>query len=126
MLFIFLMIRRPPRSTLFPYTTLFRSLLLQGHVDVVPTTGQRWSRDPFGGELVDGYVHGRGALDMKAGVAMMVSAVLRAAREGVRPAGDVLVAVLSDEAAVGDFGALHLAKGRRDLPSGDRKSTRMN
>jgi len=95
-------------------------LLLQGHVDVVPTTGQRWARDPFGGELADGLVHGRGALDMKGAVAMMVSAVLRAAREGVEPAGDVLLAVLSDEEAGGDFGALHLVKERPDLLDGVR------
>ena len=95
-------------------------LLLQGHVDVVPTTGQRWSRDPFGGELADGFVHGRGALDMKGAVAMMVSAVLRAAREGVRPAGDVILAVLSDEEAGGDAGALHLVTERPDLLEGVR------
>src|SRR5438105_13253309 len=49
-------------------------LLLQGHVDVVTTAGQTWARPPFGGELVDGWVWGRGALDMMGGVAMMVSA----------------------------------------------------
>ncbi len=42
-------------------------LLLYGHVDVVTTAGQPWTRPPFGGELVDGYVWGRGALDMKGG-----------------------------------------------------------
>ena len=47
-------------------------LLLQGHVDVVPTEGQEWARDPFGGELVDGWIWGRGALDMKAGVAVQL------------------------------------------------------
>ena len=48
-------------------------LLMQGHVDVVTTIGQQWEHDPFAGELIDGYVWGRGALDMKGGVAMMVS-----------------------------------------------------
>ncbi|MFL5918694.1 MAG: M20 family metallopeptidase, partial [Gaiellaceae bacterium] len=66
-------------------------LLLQGHVDVVTTSGQDWSRPPFGGELVDGYVWGRGALDMKGGVAMLVSAFLRAKSEGLQPPGDVVV-----------------------------------
>lgn len=95
-------------------------LLLQGHVDVVPTTGQDWSRDPFGGELADGFIHGRGALDMKGAVAMMVSAVLRAAREGLQPAGDVILVVLCDEEAGGDDGALHLVTERPDLLEGVR------
>ena len=46
-------------------------LLLQGHVDVVTTTGQNWTRPPFDAPLEDGYVWGRGALDMKGGVAML-------------------------------------------------------
>ena len=66
-------------------------LLLQGHVDVVTTSGQDWTRPPFGGELVDGFVWGRGALDMKGGVAMMVSAFLRAAREQTALPGEVVL-----------------------------------
>jgi acetylornithine deacetylase/succinyl-diaminopimelate desuccinylase-like protein len=50
--------------------------LMQGHVDVVPAKGD-WSRPPFGGDIADGYVWGRGALDMKGGVAMMLAAFLR-------------------------------------------------
>ncbi len=72
-------------------------LLLQGHVDVVTTTGQQWAYPPFAGELVDGYVWGRGALDMKGGVAMLVSAFLRAARERTSLPGDVILLVLVDE-----------------------------
>jgi len=85
-------------------------LLLYGHVDVVTTAGQPWTRPPFGGELVDGYVWGRGALDMKGGVAMLVSAFLRAQTEGLRPRGDVILAILSDEEAGGDFGARFLVE----------------
>jgi acetylornithine deacetylase/succinyl-diaminopimelate desuccinylase-like protein len=95
-------------------------LLLQGHVDVVPTTGQRWTRDPFGAEEADGFIWGRGALDMKGAVAMMVSAVLRARREGVAPAGDVILVVLSDEEAGGDHGAAWIARERPDLLAGVR------
>jgi acetylornithine deacetylase/succinyl-diaminopimelate desuccinylase-like protein len=95
-------------------------LLLQGHVDVVPTTGQRWSRDPFAAELVDGWIWGRGALDMKAGVAMFVDAVVRAAREGLEPAGDVVLAILSDEEDGGTYGASHLVSERPDLLEGVR------
>jgi len=85
-------------------------LLLQGHVDVVTTAGQRWSRAPFGGELVDGYVWGRGALDMKGGVAMLVSAFLRAARDGTDLPGDVVLLVLADEEAGAEFGAKFLVE----------------
>ena len=85
-------------------------LLLYGHVDVVTSAGQPWTRPPFGGELVDGYVWGRGALDMKGGVAMLVSAFLRAQTEGLRPRGDVILAILSDEEAGGDFGARFLVE----------------
>ena len=95
-------------------------LLLQGHVDVVPTTGQAWERDPFSGDLADGFIHGRGALDMKGAVAMMVSALLRVAEEGVQPRGDLVLAVLSDEEAGGDAGARHLVDERPDLLEGVR------
>ena len=85
-------------------------LLMQGHVDVVPVEGQEWEEPPFSGVQKDGFVWGRGALDMKGGVAMMVSAMLRAAAEGVEPAGDVLLLVLSDEETGGDVGAKYLVE----------------
>jgi acetylornithine deacetylase/succinyl-diaminopimelate desuccinylase-like protein len=93
-------------------------LLLQGHVDVVTTSGQDWTRPPFGGELVDGYVWGRGALDMKGGVAMMVSAFLRAAREQTELPGDVILCVLADEENGGDFGARFLVEDHAHLFEG--------
>ena len=95
-------------------------LLLQGHVDVVTTAGQRWTRPPFAGELVDGYVWGRGALDMKGGVSMLVHAFLRAAREQVELPGDVLLVVLADEENGGDFGARFLAEEQAGLFDGVR------
>ena len=85
-------------------------LLLQGHVDVVPTDGQEWDEPPFSGVRRDGFVWGRGALDMKGGVAMMVAAMLRAAEAAVEPAGDVLLLVLSDEETGGDVGAKYLVE----------------
>ncbi len=93
-------------------------LLLQGHVDVVTTVAQDWTRAPFGGELVDGWVWGRGALDMKGGVAMMVSAFLRAATDSVELPGDVVLAVLADEEAGGDFGAKFLVEQHAHLFEG--------
>jgi acetylornithine deacetylase/succinyl-diaminopimelate desuccinylase-like protein len=95
-------------------------LLLQGHVDVVTTAGQRWARPPFGGEVVDGYVWGRGAVDMKGPVAMLVSAFLRAEREGIGLPGDVILAVLADEEAGGDVGARFLAQEHPDVFEGVR------
>jgi acetylornithine deacetylase/succinyl-diaminopimelate desuccinylase-like protein len=97
-------------------------LLLQGHVDVVTTTGQNWTRPPFDGELVDGYVWGRGALDMKGGVAMMVSAFLRAAREQTELPGEVILCVLADEENGGDYGAKFLVEDHAHLFEGVRWS----
>jgi acetylornithine deacetylase/succinyl-diaminopimelate desuccinylase-like protein len=85
-------------------------LLLYGHVDVVTTAGQAWSHPPFAGELVDGVVWGRGALDMKGGVAMLVDAFLRAARGELQPRGDLILCVLSDEEAGGELGARFLVE----------------
>ena len=93
-------------------------LLLYGHVDVVTTSGQEWTHPPFAGELVDGWLWGRGALDMKGGVAMMIAAFLRAARGEIQPRGDVILAVLSDEENGGDFGARFLAQEHAELFEG--------
>jgi acetylornithine deacetylase/succinyl-diaminopimelate desuccinylase-like protein len=95
-------------------------LLLYGHADVVTTAGQQWTHPPFEGRIVDGFVWGRGALDMKGGLAMMLAAVLRAKAEGVRPAGDIILAVLSDEETGGDFGARYLVENHAHLFEGTR------
>jgi len=95
-------------------------LLLQGHVDVVTTAGQDWRHPPFAGAIEDGYIWGRGAHDMKAGVAMLVDAFLRAKREGVQLPGDVLLVVLADEEAGGDLGARFLVEERTELFAGMR------
>src|ERR1700686_123976 len=88
--------------------------LLQGHVDVVTTVNQEWAHKPFGGEIVDGYRWGRGALDMKGGVAMMVNAVLQANAKGGAP-GDLILAVLADEEAGGNQGAKFMVEKHPDL-----------
>jgi acetylornithine deacetylase/succinyl-diaminopimelate desuccinylase-like protein len=95
-------------------------LLLQGHVDVVTTAGQRWTHPPFGGDLVKGWVWGRGALDMKGGVAMMASALLRCLARGEPPAGDVVLCCLADEEAGGVHGAQFLVERHADLFAGIR------
>ena len=90
-------------------------LVLLSHLDVVPVEADRWSRDPFGGELVDGQIWGRGAIDMKDMVAMEISVMLALRRAGVRLRRDVIFAALADEEAGGLFGALHLVDQRADL-----------
>jgi len=95
-------------------------LLLYGHVDVVTTSGQQWTHPPFEGALVDGYIWGRGALDMKGGVAMLISAFLRANAENISLPGDVILAIVSDEEAGGDYGAKYLVQEHADLFKGVR------
>ena len=95
-------------------------LLLQGHVDVVTTALQDWKHPPFAAVLEDGYVWGRGALDMKAGVAMLVHAFLRAKRENVQLPGDLVLLVLSDEEAGGNVGARYVVQEHPELFDGMR------
>ncbi len=95
-------------------------LMLQGHVDVVTTTGQDWARPPFSGELVDGEIWGRGALDMKGPVAMLVSTFLRAARGELKPPGDLILVILADEENGGDHGARFLVDEHPHLFEGVR------
>jgi acetylornithine deacetylase/succinyl-diaminopimelate desuccinylase-like protein len=95
-------------------------LLLQGHVDVVTTAGQDWTHPPFEARLEDGHVWGRGALDMKAGVAMLVNAFVRAKRENVQLPGDLVLVVLSDEEAGGNLGARYVVEEQPQLFEGMR------
>ena len=95
-------------------------LLLYGHVDVVTTADQTWQHPPFEGRLVDGYVWGRGALDMKSGIVMMLSAFLKAKTEGVHLPGDVILALVSDEEGGGDAGAKYLVENQAELFQGVR------
>jgi len=95
-------------------------LLLYGHVDVVPTDGQSWTVPPFSGEVRDGCVWGRGALDMKGGVAMMLSAFLEAkSRENELPR-DLVLAIVSDEEAGGKFGSKFLVERHPEQFAGIR------
>jgi acetylornithine deacetylase/succinyl-diaminopimelate desuccinylase-like protein len=90
-------------------------LLLQGHTDVVPTDPSEWSRPPFSGDLADGCIWGRGALDMKGTVVMQLMALLLAQRTGLRPRGDIIFAALADEEAGGFLGAGWLVDNEPDL-----------
>ncbi|MFE7855059.1 M20/M25/M40 family metallo-hydrolase [Streptomyces sp. NPDC057403] len=73
------------------------ALLLHGHLDVVPARAEDWSVPPFSGEIRDGVVWGRGAVDMKNMDAMILAVVRQWAREGVRPRREVVVAFTADE-----------------------------
>ncbi len=81
------------------------TLCLMGHTDVVPVSPDGWSRDPFGGELVDGEVWGRGALDMLNLTASMAVAFRHLARSGWRPRGTLVYFGVADEEAGGTYGA---------------------
>jgi acetylornithine deacetylase/succinyl-diaminopimelate desuccinylase-like protein len=80
------------------------SLLLLGHTDVVLADPAEWSVPPFSGELKDGMVWGRGALDMKSEVAANAVAIASLAREGFKPSGDLIFAATADEEAGTGFG----------------------
>jgi acetylornithine deacetylase/succinyl-diaminopimelate desuccinylase-like protein len=95
-------------------------LLLQGHVDVVSTAGQEWQHPPFSGELIDGYVWGRGAIDMKSAVAMYLAAFLRAHLENLPLPGDVILCLLADEEDGGDYGAKYLVEEHSAIFEGVR------
>ncbi|HEX2194036.1 MAG TPA: M20/M25/M40 family metallo-hydrolase, partial [Candidatus Limnocylindria bacterium] len=90
-------------------------LVLLSHLDVVPVEASSWSRDPFGGDLVDGVVWGRGAVDMKDMTAMELSVMLALRRAGTPLRRDVIFAAVADEEAGGVYGALHWVTERPDL-----------
>ncbi len=81
------------------------TLALLGHTDVVPANPEDWRHDPFGGEIIDGEVWGRGAVDMLNLTASMAVAVRGVARQGYRPDGDVLFIGVADEEGLGTHGA---------------------
>jgi len=93
-------------------------LLMYGHADVVTTENQIWRHPPFEGKITDGFVWGRGALDMKGMLAMMTAALIRAKAENLKPAGDIVLAVLSDEESGGNFGARFLVENYPEQFSG--------
>jgi acetylornithine deacetylase/succinyl-diaminopimelate desuccinylase-like protein len=96
------------------------TLTLLGHVDTVRADREEWSRDPWGGELIDGWVWGRGALDMKGQVAAELAACLELGRSGWRPpAGELLLVLTVDEEAGGGLGAQWLCEQHPDKVRSD-------
>ncbi|MEJ3748769.1 M20/M25/M40 family metallo-hydrolase [Actinomycetes bacterium KLBMP 9797] len=94
------------------------ALLVHGHLDVVPAVADEWSVDPFAGELRDGYLWGRGAIDMKDFDAMVLAVVREWQRTGVRPPRDIVLAFTADEEAGGEYGARFLVDEHRDVFDG--------
>ena len=86
------------------------ALLIHGHLDVVPASASDWQRDPFGGEIADGCVWGRGAVDMKDMDAIMLAVVRQRLRAGRKPRRDVVLAFTADEEAGGTWGAAFLTR----------------
>jgi acetylornithine deacetylase/succinyl-diaminopimelate desuccinylase-like protein len=95
------------------------SLCLNGHTDVVPVTPDGWSRDPFAGELVDGELWGRGAVDMLNLTASMAVALRKLAEAGFRPRGDLVYVAVADEESGSTYGARWLADHHADLITTD-------
>jgi acetylornithine deacetylase/succinyl-diaminopimelate desuccinylase-like protein len=93
-------------------------LLIHGHLDVVPANAADWQRDPFGGEIADGFVWGRGAVDMKDMDAMVLAVMRQRMREGRRPKRDVVLAFTADEEAGGTWGAAFLAQRHPEVFEG--------
>src|SRR3712207_470998 len=92
------------------------TLCLLSHVDTVLATPAEWSHDPWSGDVADGFLWGRGALDMKSQTAAEVTAAIGLAREGWRPArGDLLVVAVVDEETGGAEGAQWLCEHHPDL-----------
>ncbi|GGM40687.1 peptidase M20 [Micromonospora sonchi] len=94
------------------------ALLVHGHLDVVPADPDEWSVHPFSGELRDGYLWGRGAIDMKDFDAMVLAVVRHWQRTGVRPPRDIVLAFTADEEAGSEYGAHFLATRHRELFDG--------
>jgi acetylornithine deacetylase/succinyl-diaminopimelate desuccinylase-like protein len=94
------------------------ALMLHGHLDVVPAEASDWSVHPFSGALSDGYVWGRGAVDMKDMVGMMIAVARGFKRSGTVPPRDLVFAFVSDEEAGGKYGCKWLVENRGDLFEG--------
>ena len=90
------------------------SLHLMGHTDVVPVTPSGWRNDPFGGELIDGEIWGRGAIDMLDVTASMAVAIKKLLTGGFKPKGTLVYTAVADEESLGTYGAQWLTENKWD------------
>ena len=93
-------------------------LVLHGHLDVVPVNAADWSVDPFGGIIKDGYIWGRGAVDMKDMDAMILAVARAWKRSGFIPDRNILIVFFADEEAGSEYGSRWLVKNRPEIFSG--------
>ncbi len=94
-----------------------RTLIINGHLDVVPVTAKEWTRDPFDPRIEDGRLYGRGTADMKGGIAAAICALSVLARAGQAPGCDVVFHLVADEERGGRFGTRALLE--QGLITGD-------
>jgi len=90
-------------------------LMLSSHTDVVPVEASRWSRAPFGAEVADGCIWGRGSIDMKSKCAMDLGLILALKRADAAPERDLIVAAVADEEAGSELGARFLVENHPEL-----------
>lgn len=95
------------------------SLLLNGHTDVVPVNEAGWREDPFGGEIIDGEIWGRGAIDMLSLTASMAVCIKTLARKGFKPKGDLIFFAVADEESGSKYGAQWMADNHPDVIRAD-------
>ncbi|CAB4710933.1 unannotated protein [freshwater metagenome] len=93
-------------------------LVVHGHIDVVPANADDWSVDPFSGEIRDGMIWGRGAVDMKNMDAMLLATVREWARTGYKPPRDIVLAFFADEEAGSIYGSHWLVNNHPELFAG--------
>src|SRR5262249_14909915 len=94
------------------------ALLIHVHLDVVPAAAEDWSVDPFSGTVRDGYIWGRGTVDMKDMAGMVLALARQFKRDGVVPPREIVFAFLADEEAGGTWGSHWLIENRPDLFDG--------
>jgi succinyl-diaminopimelate desuccinylase len=96
-----------------------RHLVLNGHMDVFPADAAAWQRDPWSGAIAEGRIHGRGACDMKGGLAALTLAFLHLHALRDELPGSISYVAVSDEETFGPWGARYLFEHHRDLVMGD-------
>jgi len=88
-----------------------KTLVINGHIDVV-LPGENWTVDPFGGEIRDGRIYGRGSSDMKSGVAALAAAMIAFKRSGANFDGEIIFMGVAEEEIAGEFGTIYLLKNK--------------
>ncbi|MDR2017529.1 MAG: M20/M25/M40 family metallo-hydrolase [Syntrophobacterales bacterium] len=92
-----------------------KPIVLLSHVDVVPAKAEEWDFDPFGGEIKDGFIYGRGAIDMKSQTICHLLAFMNLLGEGITPEQDILFLATGDEEVGGKFGVEYMVKHVEEL-----------